>query len=83
MNAYAAGYLESNNVMTNGGTPTSYPGSNWFPSTQGGVGFVNLLGGDYHIASSSPYAGKGYDGRDVGADIDKVTTLTQNAVVAP
>ena len=59
MNAYAAGYLESNNVMTNGGTPTSYPGSNWFPSTQGGVGFVNLLGGDYHIASSSPYAGKG------------------------
>ena len=83
MNTYAPGYLETNNVMTNGGVASIYPGSNWFPSTQAGVGFVNLAGGDYHIASSSTYSGKGYDGRDVGADIDKVNTLTQNAVVGP
>ena len=83
LTTYAPGYLETNNVMTNGGTASSYPSSNWFPSTQSGVGFVNLAGGDYHISSSSPYAGKGYDGRDVGADIDKVNTLTQNAVVGP
>ena len=83
LNSYAPGYIESNNVMTNGGTSTMYPTSNWFPSTQGNVGFVNLAGGDYHIASTSTYAGKGYDARDVGADIDRVNTLTQNSVVPP
>jgi uncharacterized protein YjdB len=83
LNSYAPGYLVSNNVITNGGSATGYPGSNWFPGTQGSVGFVNLAGGDFHISSTSTYAGKGYDGRDVGADIDKVNTLTQNAVVAP
>jgi uncharacterized protein YjdB len=83
LSAFAPGYLMSNNVMSNGGTANGYPGSNWFPGAQSGIGFVNLAGGDYHIASSSPYASKGYDGRDVGADIDKVNTLTQKAVVAP
>jgi hypothetical protein len=31
----------------------------------------------------SLYRGKGYDGRDIGADIAKVDAMTSNAVVLP
>jgi hypothetical protein len=44
---------------------------------------VDLAGGDFHLSGSSPYKNDGYDGRDVGADIDKVNALTQGVTVAP
>jgi hypothetical protein len=40
------------------------------------VGFVNLSGGDYHLAASSFYNNKATDGKDPGADIDAVIGAT-------
>jgi uncharacterized protein YjdB len=83
LGTFAPGYLVTNNVISNGGTPGNYPAYNYFPSTQSGIGFVDLAGGDFHLSGSSPYKNDGYDGRDVGADIDKVNALTPGVTVAP
>jgi hypothetical protein len=34
--------------------------------------YANGNGGDYHLLPASPFAGKGTDGKDPGADVDKV-----------
>jgi hypothetical protein len=83
LNTFASGALYTNNAMVYGGTASSYPANNWFPSTLADLGFLNAAGGDYHLGGSSAFAGKGYDGRNVGADIDQVDAATRNAVVAP
>ena len=80
---FAPGYLFTNNAIANGGTPTSYPANNYFPATLGNLGFISLSGGDYRLATSSTYLSKGYDGRDIGADINTVNAKTSGAVVAP
>ena len=52
--------------------PSSWPAGNYFPNTIPDVGFVNYNngnGGDYALLPSSPYKGKGWDGKDLGADI--------------
>lgn len=54
-------------------TSSAYPAGNSFAASYSAVGFVNLSGGDYHLASTSPYKGKGSDGKDPGADIDALT----------
>jgi hypothetical protein len=83
LNAYASGALFTNNAIANGGTPSAYPTNNYFPTTLGALGFVDLSGGNYRLGAGSSYLGKGYDGRDIGADINQVETLTRGAVVAP
>ena len=82
LNTYASGSLVTNNAMADGGSTTTYPANNYFPATLGSVGFVDLAGGNYRLSGSSAYLGKGYDGRDIGADINQVEALTKNAVVA-
>ena len=83
LDTYAAGALFTNNAMVGGGAVSTYPANNFFPATLGSLGFANAAGGDYHLSSSSQYLGKGYDGRDIGADINQLDALTRNAVVAP
>ena len=83
LNAFASGALFTNNAMANGGTASSYPANNYFPATLGALGFVDLAGGNYRLGSGSSYLGKGYDGRDIGADINQVEAQTKNAIVAP
>jgi uncharacterized protein YjdB len=83
LGTYAPGYLVTNNVISNGGSAASYPAYNYFPTSQSGIGFVDLAGGDYHLSGSSPYSGGGYDNRDIGADIDKVNAMTQGVAMAP
>jgi Bacterial Ig-like domain (group 2) len=83
LNVYAPSSLFTNNAVAGGGTASTYPTNNFFPATLGNVGFANFTGGDYHLSASSPYAGKGYDGREIGADINQVDAQTRNAVVAP
>jgi hypothetical protein len=59
------------------GDPAGWPSPNFFPSSTTAVQFVNYNGGnggDYHLQSSSPYKGKGTDGKDLGADIDAVNS---------
>jgi hypothetical protein len=43
-----------------------------FPQTTNDAGFVdynNGNGGNYSLASTSPYKNKGTDGKDLGADV--------------
>jgi hypothetical protein len=83
LNTYTVSSLFSNNAIANGGIPSGYPANNYFPATLGSIGFVDLANGDYRLSASSSYLGKGYDGREIGADINQVDALTKNAVVAP
>src|ERR1017187_2872582 len=58
---------------------TLWPSRNFFPATAAAVRFVNHnggKGGDYHLHPSSPYKGKGTDGKDLGADVDAVISAT-------
>jgi hypothetical protein len=57
-----------------GGSAASYPTGNFFPATLDDVGFVDRASGDYRLAPTSKYAGKGTDGRDLGADVAKLDT---------
>ena len=45
------------------------------------IGFVNAAGGDYHLASSSPFKSKGTDGTDPGANIDALNSRTQGVAL--
>jgi hypothetical protein len=83
LNYYATGSLVTNNAIADGGTASMYPANNFFPATLASVGFVSASTGNYRLSTSSPYRGKGYDGRDIGADMNQVEALTRNAVVAP
>lgn len=59
--------------------PTDWPARNFFPSTAAAVQFVdyaNGRNGDYHLRPSSPYRGKGTDGKDIGANIDSIRAAT-------
>ncbi|MFN2598015.1 MAG: hypothetical protein ABR563_12615, partial [Pyrinomonadaceae bacterium] len=53
-------------------TELVYPAGNFFPATLNDAGFVNFAGGDYHLASSSPYKHAATDGTDLGCDVDAI-----------
>ena len=65
---YFPGALFVDNVLI-GGAANEYPPGNFFPSTAQDVGFVDFAGGDYRLASTSPYKAAGTDGKDIGADM--------------
>jgi hypothetical protein len=83
LNAYAPGALFTNNAFFLGGSAYSFPANNFFAATTSDIGFQNFAGGDYTLSSSSAYRGKGYDGRDIGANISQLNSQTSGAVVAP
>ena len=64
--------------------PPAFPASTWptgnsFPVDTNSVQFVNYKngnGGDYHLAASSPYKNAANDGKDIGADINAIQSLT-------
>jgi hypothetical protein len=80
---FASGYLFTNNAMVAGGTASGYPANNYFASSLSDLGFASVSGGDYRISTSSTYTNKGYDGRDIGADVNTVNSRTAGAIVAP
>ena len=41
------------------------------------VGFVNLTGGNYRLASTSPYKNAATDGSDVGCNIDALNAAAR------
>ncbi len=57
-----------------------YPANNSYPTNLAGIGFANAAGGDWHLASNSPYKGKASDGADPGADIDMLMNATRGAI---
>ncbi|HKS73509.1 MAG TPA: hypothetical protein VJQ82_09965 [Terriglobales bacterium] len=61
--------------------PSVWPVGNWFPANTAAVGFTsynNGNGGNYQLLSSSPYKNAGTDGKDLGADIVTINSLTKN-----
>jgi hypothetical protein len=73
---YFPGYIFQKNAIIGGGSASGYPSGTFFPASLSNVGFVNAAGGDYHLATSSPYKNAGTDGKDLGADIDALQAAT-------
>ena len=74
LNAYYTGnYVFTNNAIISSNdvfnSQAQYPSGNFFSLGAGGVGFVDLAGGDYSLLGTSPYKNAGTDGKDIGADI--------------
>jgi hypothetical protein len=68
-----SGYTFAANAIIASPPTAKWPAKNFFPASAAAVRFVNYNGGnggDYHLQSSSPYKGRGTDGRDLGADMD-------------
>jgi hypothetical protein len=62
--------------------PSDWPDHNFFPASASTVRFVNYNngnGGDYRLQASSPYKGKGTDGKDLGADVDAIQSAIAGA----
>jgi hypothetical protein len=79
LNFWFPGYVYRRNVQPDGNA-SAYPPDNFFPATLGSVGFVDLAGGDYRLAVTSPYRNAGTDGKDIGADVGAVNTATAGVV---
>jgi hypothetical protein len=65
-----------------GFSAAAWPAKNFFPASEAAVKFANYHdahGGDYHLQPSSPYKGKGTDGRDLGADLDAIHSASAGA----
>jgi hypothetical protein len=62
---YFPGATFTNNAIINA-SAGAYPSGNYFPATVGNVGFVNMSGGDYRLAASSPYAHTSTTGGAIG-----------------
>ena len=72
-------YTFANNVVIGNLSANTWPAGNFVVASGTAIGFVHWnsgIGGDYHLASSSPYKGKASDGKDPGADIDAVAAAT-------
>lgn len=69
LNVFCPGWIFEKNVIA-GASAVAYPGNNFYPETLGEVGFVDLNGGNYRLAASSPYRNGATDGKDIGVDFD-------------
>jgi hypothetical protein len=70
LGTYFPGFSFQKNVVV--AVPTAsqsgYPSTNFFPSTNSQVGFVDPANGNYRLNNSSPYKNAGTDGKDPGVD---------------
>jgi hypothetical protein len=72
-------YTFSANAIIATPAAANWPKKNFFPGSAAAVRFANYnggIGGDYHLQASSPYKGKGTDGKDLGADVDAIHSAT-------
>jgi hypothetical protein len=53
-----------------GGNPASYRGKNIYPSSVQQIGFMNFEAKDYRLRPDSPLRGRGFGGKQIGADLD-------------
>src|SRR2546430_7035552 len=67
------------NAIPGAFAPT-YLSDNFYPANLTDLKFVDFAGGNYRLASGSPYKSAGTDGRDLGADLDAVATATCGAI---
>jgi hypothetical protein len=58
---------------------SAWPSKNFLSATANAVQFTNYnagSGGNYGLQASSPFKGKGTDGKDLGADMDAINSAT-------
>lgn len=68
LNTYFTDWAFSKNVLVD--RPAGeYPPGNFFPAGVAAVRFANLAGGNYTLATDSPYKNAGTDGTDIGANV--------------
>jgi hypothetical protein len=67
---YFPGYEFKKNVIVGVPPEIRYPANNFMPLLLNLAGFVDLAGGDYRLARTSPYKNAGTDGKDVGCDFN-------------
>jgi hypothetical protein len=80
--AYAPGGQAYANVMIqNGNGFAGYPANNFYPSTNGNVGFTSAASGDFSLTASSLYHAAGTDGLDPGANMAALNAATANVIV--
>ena len=63
-----------------GGASDVYPPDNFFPSSAGQVGFVDLQGQDFRLKPSSSYKRAATDKQDVGANAEKIAAIADKAL---
>lgn len=76
------GYF-ADNLFVGCGSSGAYPAGSYFPASYDAVGFVNRGGGDYHLASSSPYRTMGTDGQDPGVNVDALMAVLSGSPAPP
>jgi Right handed beta helix region len=78
---YFPGSVVTNNVLIGGGAFASrYPAGNFFPASIEEVGFLDAASSNYGLSDHSPYKRKGPDERDLGADMNVLSQVIQEAV---
>ena len=68
------------NVMAGNPQSWNFPAGNSYPADWAAVGFVDLPGGNYRVASTSPYIAAGTSGTTPGANIDAIAAAVGGAV---
>ena len=76
--AYFPGGVFARNAVV-GGSASSLPTDNYFPSSLAAVGFVNLAARNYALAAGTPYVRAGTDGKDLGADFNAMAAAMSAA----
>jgi hypothetical protein len=72
-----SGTFARNLLTINPDYATQFPAGNQYPASASAIGFVNLAGGDFHLAAASPYRSAT---ATPGADVDAVLAATARAV---
>jgi cellulose synthase/poly-beta-1,6-N-acetylglucosamine synthase-like glycosyltransferase len=79
--AYFPDAVVARNVFV-GAHPAPLPADNFFPASPAEVGFMDRERGDYRLAATSAYRGRGTDGKDVGVDFSEAVPAPVSAPVA-
>ncbi|MDB4916314.1 MAG: Ig domain protein group 2 domain protein [Gemmatimonadetes bacterium] len=75
------GSMKSNVFIYTNGTPPGPFQQNYYDFNIASVGFVSVLGGDFHLAPTSQFKAFGTEGRDPGADLNALATAIQGVVI--
>jgi hypothetical protein len=67
VNAYFPGSSFTRSAIV-GGSASTWPADNYYPSALSAVGFIDMAGKNYALAAGTPYVRAGTDGKDVGVD---------------
>ncbi len=79
---FSDGTIAENVIVNGNGISKSdiyIPPRNFFADDFGAVGFINWQRGNFRLNTKSKYKNKGTNGKDLGADIDRIETETKRA----